>query len=565
MSSQELQQVKDHFVPQVNNNTYYYNQKTNKHYFKVFLMNNLFNKRKFRVSNLFNLNKDIDGYENLPVTFVADGFRKGNHPNPKDANIFEANYQNKHTYITKAIDYYRTFGIAKIVKIYKPDSNILTASASNPENILNYFALCETEHPKMIEMLQQVQKEKDKKIYVSPAMLSWDWIKNHNTEHVDVNSFVPTHLAIVDKPAYDPEIAYIKKETCQKDGTSCYYELLEASELENLNNNNIQTNNMSTQGNQIPTTLEEYIKSYYSYDVIDTKNVNAEDLVRNLGNLLIIDKNKTLANSKPVTNEPVPIPPAKQEEVKTVPVPPVKQEEVKVTTAEKKEEKSSNNNNKNSFTLEDVQKLLVQQEERILSRINAEKTKGERDQILGTFFDNNDKIKSVKDKIDADKLNKEKELYNTLPFDNEQLKRLLNNSIYNPKHANSDVIVSVLAAVARTEQENKQQEQNNTGQPKGIVQPNNNKNNTNPNNNAPVPNPNTIINPKPITDIPPKSIPNINGYGTEFKSSAQNSNKYNDNYKGNGKSFSAAELEKENRPTPTTGEGIPKKFQKYIQ
>ena len=161
-------------APQVNNDTYFYNENTKKHYFKVFLMNNLVNKRKFKISNPHNLNKDVDGYENLPVTFVEDGIRKGNHPNPKDANIFEANYQNKYTYVTKAIEYYRNFQIAKIVKIYKPDSNILSASATNPDNnVLNYFALCETEHPKMIEMLQQAKKE-DKRIYVSPSMFSWD-------------------------------------------------------------------------------------------------------------------------------------------------------------------------------------------------------------------------------------------------------------------------------------------------------------------------------------------------------------------------------------------------------
>ena len=56
----------------------------------------------------------------------------------------------------------------------------------------------------------------------------------------------------------------------------------------------------------------------------------------------------------------------------------------------------------------------------------------------------NDKIKSVRDKIDIEKLKEIKELYNKLPVDNKQLQMLLDSSLYNPKYANSDVYRTVL-------------------------------------------------------------------------------------------------------------------------
>ncbi len=539
-------------APQIENNTYFYNEKTGKYYFKAFLMNNLFNKRKFGVTNVQNLHRDIDGYENLPLTLVEEGPRKGNHPNPKDGNIFEANYQNKYTYVTKAIDYYRTFGVAKIIKIFKPDLNLLTASDTN---VLNYHAFLETDNPKMIARLEAAKKE-DKKIFVSPAMFSWDWKKDPETGHVHVNSFVPTHLAIVDSPAYDPEMAYIKKETCQKDGMSCYYQLLEASDIENLNNNNQQTSDMST--SKFPATLEEYVKSYWNYDVVDQKNINAEDLVKNMSNYIIVDKSKVSNNNnnqqQQEQQKQIPIPPApqapqvqtQQEESKPV------QKEETTTTTKKSESKSS-------FTLDDVRALLAEQKESILKEIKAEQTKGQREQLLDSYIQN-EKVKGLQDKIDKEKLNKTKELYNGLPLDNDQLKTILDNSIYNPQFANPDIYTSLLAISEENREANRTEQPKQTEAPKPQGAP---KNPIPPKANLPIPPQSS--NQKPITDVPAKPNANINMFGTEFKSSADNNtNKYNDEYKSKGKDFTASKSDSDYRPVPTTGEGIPKRFQKYI-
>lgn len=539
-------------VPQVDNKSTYYNEKTGETYFKVFLLNNKVNKRKFKLSNLQQLHRDVDGYENLPLTFVKEGMRKGNHPNPKDANIFEANYQNKYTYVTKAIEYYRTFGVAKLVKVFKPDPNLLTAS-NDP--ILNYHVLCSTKNPVMLELLASAERE-NKEIYVSPAMLSWDWVKDPQTGIVSVNSFVPTHLAIVDSPAYDPELAYIKKQTCQKDGMSCYYELFEASDIENLNNNNQQSNDMST--NKFPSTIEEYVKSHWSMDVVDTKNVNAEDLVKNMGNYIIIDKSKVDKNNVTPNQQGTgtPIPNNKPNEIKqettttvteeSKPAGTNKQEEIRKETTSKKEE-----SNKSSFTLEDVKALLQEQKDSILKEIKAEQTKGERETLLDTYIQN-DKIKAVKEKIDADKLKQTRDLFNSLPLDNAQLKTILDNTIYNPKVANPDVYTSILA-ISEQNREIDQKDldkKNDTPKPPGAPQ------------NPTIPKANTST--KPITDIPAKPNANINMFGTEFKNSADSSNKYNDDYK-QGKNFNASKSDNEYRPKPTTGEGTPKRFQKYIQ
>ena len=555
MSSTVLAQ--EHFVPQIENNSYYYNEKTGKTYFKVFLINNKVNKRKFKIANLKNMHKDVDGYENLPITLVQEGPRKGNHPNPKDANIFEANYQNKYSYVTKAIEYYRNFGVAKIVKIFKPDPNLLTAS-NDP--IVNYFALAETDNQNMINILEQ-SKIHDQRIYVSPAMFSWDWIKDPVTKEVSVNSFVPTHLAIVDSPAYDPEIAYIKKQTCQKDGMSCYYELFEASDLENLNNDSQQTDNMSS--NKFPSNLEEYVKSYWSMDVVDTKNVNAEDLTKNPDNYIIIDKSK--ANKINNGPQPVPIPtkgepatatnePYKGEPAKAVPAAAASNNEEQEKPKQKKSEES-----KSSFTLEDVKALLAEQKNEILASIKAEQTKGERETLLDTYM-NNEKIKEVKDKIDQNKLKEERELYNSLPLDNEKLKFFMDRTIYNPKVANPTIYTELFAVSEQNREidqkdldSNKKNEQ--TPKPQGAPK------------DPAIPKasiPPAQSNNKPITEIPAKPNTSINMYGTEFKNSADSSNKYNDNY--NGKDFNASKSSgDEYHPTPTTGEGTPKRFQKYIQ
>lgn len=534
-------------TPQIDNKSTYYNKETGETYFKVFLLNNKVNKRKFKLSNLQQMYKDVDGYENLSLTFVKEGLRKGNHPNPKDANIFEANYQNRYTYVNKAIEYYNSFGIAKLVKIFKPDPNLLTASNSEP--ILNYYALCKTTNPVMLELLASAEKE-GKNIYVSPAMFSWDWIKDQQTGVVNVNSFVPTHLAIVDSPAYDPEIAYIKKQTCQKDGMSCYYELFEASEIENLNNDNPQTDNMST--NQFPRTFEEYMKSIWSVDVTDQKSINAEDVVKNKDNYIILDKsklnnpNQLALNPNYQQQQPAPITNNSPNNVRTEQTTTEEQKEVPKKETPKKETE------KTGFTLEDVQKLLAEQENRIMTRIKAEQTKGEREQLLDNYI-HNEKVKEAKDKIDQEKLKQTRELYNSLPLDNQQLKTVLDYSIYNPKVANVDVYTSMLPAPTKQETttETTITEQQKKIEPKGA-----------PKNPVP-PAPITGSQTQPITSVPPKPNTNLNMFGTEFKNSADSTNKYNDNYKG--KDFNASKSDNEYHPIPTTGEGIPKKFQKYIQ
>lgn len=542
--------IQDHqLIPQVDNKSTYYNEKTGETYFKVFLLNNKVNKRKFKLTNLQQMFKDVDGYENTSLTFVKDGIRKGNHPNPKDANIFEANYQNKYDYVTKAINYYNTFGVAKIVKIFKPDPNLLVAS-SDP--IANFYALCKTTNPTMLELLASAERE-NKNIYVSPAMFSWDWIKDPVTGIVSVNSFVPTHLAIVDSPAYDPEVAYIKKQTCQKDGMSCYYELFEASEVENLNNNIPPTNNMT----EVPRNFIDYAKSNWNVEVKDAKEIPAEELVKNIGNYVVIDKTKLNQTTNP---QPQPTAaPAPQnnnnstnndnrsesstnEEQKEVPK--------KETTKEKTE--------KTSFTLEDVKALLAEERKAILQEIKAEQTKGERETLLDTYIQN-EKVKSLKDKLDTEKLNKTKELYNSLPLDNEQLKTLLNNSIFNPDFANVDVYSSILTVEKQTADNNTNTE-NEKPKPQGAP-----KDPAIPKANVPASTGGTGS-VKPITDIPPKPNANMNMFGTEFKNSANTSNKYNDDYKTkNGKSFEASGANNEYRPEPTTGKGVPKAYKQYIQ
>jgi hypothetical protein len=524
------------------------NPETNKTYFKAFLLNGFFNKRKFKIGNRKALHTDIDGFENMPVTLVEEGFRKGNHPSPKDANIFEANYSNKYTYVTEAVNYYRKFEVAKIVKIYKPDLNLLTASGLEERlssiDPNNYYALCETTNQKMITMLNEADTL-NKKIYVSPAMFSWDWVKDPETGEVSVNSFVPTHLAIVDKPAYDPEVAYIRKQICKKDGMTCYYELFESSELENLNNDTQQKNNMSTppaQSTKPFTDLESYLKSQYSLDVQDLQNIPAEEVVKGLKDLSINYKNKVSNNNSPPANNNGNVPitqftEKQQEETKT-----------ELKTEKPKEEKKEQKSNPN-FTLEDVQKLLVEQEERILNKFKEKETKAERENILGSYLEN-DKIKSVKDKIDTEKLNKVRELYNGLPLNNTQLRTILENSIYNPNFATQDIYKSALA-LSEVNREINQKEIKTQVVTDPIKQQSTK----------------TVeeinkLSGTPITDIPPKQLPNINGYGTEFKSSSDSGNKYNDNFKS--KTFEASNSGRESKPVPTTGEGIPKRFQKYI-
>ena len=464
---------------------------------------------------------------------------------------------------------------------------MLTASAkendNEPINIdpTNYYALCETQNQKMIGLLEDAAANNGK-VYVSPAMFSWDWVKDPENGFIHVNSFVPTHLAIVDKPAYDPEIAYIKKEVCKKDGLSCYYQLLEGSDLENLNKDSSQSDNMSSSSNAAgtgigspPGNLEAYLKSQYSLEVVDQKNIPAEEIVKNLNNYIIIDKNKVSANNtnpnpNPVTNNnnnnggTVPITNYTNNNTNAEIEAEKEKEKEKQKEKEKSKEKNKDKENSNSnFTLEDVQKLLVEQEERILNKFKEKETKAERESILGSYLEN-DKLKAVKDKVDQEKLTKTRDLYSTLPLDNNQLRTLLDNSIYNPKYANSDVYLSALAISEANREIQNDIKPNANSETNKVQQPT-----LQPKANAVTTTKTTenVTSNVPITSIPPKSIPNLNNYGTEFKSSAEaTTNKYNDNFKGKySRSLEGSNSSnKEYRPVPITGQTVPKRFQKFI-
>ena len=190
-----------------------------------------------------------------------------------------------------------------------------------------------------------------------------------------------------------------------------------------------------------------------------------------------------------------------------------------------------------------------------MTRIKAEQSKGEREALLDTYIQN-EKVKGVKDKIDQEKLKQTRELYNGLPLDNDQLKVILDNSVYNPKYANENIYTSIfelsekIREINQVDLDNKKEQQ---PQPKGA-----------PKN----PTPPAAAQQNPITNVPPKPQANMNMFGTEFKNSADSSNKYNDDYKGksgSGINLNASKSDNEYHPIPTTGEGIPRKFQKYIQ
>lgn len=221
-------------------------QSNKKVFFKLFLINNKLSlpTEPYNVvwgaTNPNSLHEDVDTFIGTSITQKD---KNGAHPNIRDAGIFEHNYNNKADYVKAAVDFYNGHSIAKIVDVYKPDSNMLLAASKNPDMMLQYDAMGVTENEEFIKYLDKCKKE-NKDIYVSPGVYALDSYKD-DKGRIIVNKFVGLHSSIVDHPAHTEPIAFVKKETCNVDHKTCYYKLLTASEMLNLNNNNSEIKDMA--------------------------------------------------------------------------------------------------------------------------------------------------------------------------------------------------------------------------------------------------------------------------------------------------------------------------------
>lgn len=381
-------------------------------FFKLFLINNKLSLPtepyfiEWGTTNPKTLHEDVDTFIG---TWVTQKDKEGKHPSLREAGIFEHNYSNKAEYVKTAVDFYKDHGVAKIVDVYKPDQKMLEAAEKDPNMMLQYEAMAYTENKDFIKYVNECKK-KGEDIYVSPGVFALD--SKTEGKKLIVNRFIGTHSSIVDHPAHTKPIAFIKKEICNNDHKTCYFKLLTASEMLNLNNNDLKNNDM------VNTTNTEVTVPSGNIGAPDPNAVNVHTEVKDAkGNTKeIIDTNPQINNQqakKDVTKE------------KDQAVDQVKKEveDGKKELEEKKTKEEKDLDKLSKTELLDTLKTWKQDTiKEIEQRTEQKYRQVRRGEILNTFIPASNE--ALKD---------EYTFYKTLPITPDQLHKILTNSKYNPE------------------------------------------------------------------------------------------------------------------------------------
>lgn len=599
------------FNGSVDPETLQFDKNTKKWYFKGFLMNNKINRRKFGIIDPDVIDRDIDTFIGLPLTEVTEGKRKGDHAQPEDSGIIENRFPSKYDFVNRAIQYYRDFGKATIINIFKPDRNIFEASKNNPNADLTWYAQYETTNEELAKRIEAAKNDPENNPVpkVSPSVYGVRWHYNDKKEII-VDQFVGTHVGIVDRGAYG-DVAYIKPEICNIDGKTCYYKLLEASDIEGINNNAQENNDMSNSNDNtnskqglgiiekaifnthIPTTLEGWTNSGYALEVVDQNNIDLNSIARQANGEYIIFKKSANNNNQQTQNNNMsnnnnnnnnnqtqePQQPTNNNNIQT-PNPP-----------------TTNINGNQYVHINDVRNLIAEETSKIKAEltnqftaiIEGQKKESAKANILVKYFDGLANHKELAGKIDMAKIQAEKEKYAKLDVDVDTLETILQNSVFNPKNTTAANFINKFGSG-----------ENNNGEQNGEGDNGNNKGSANKstegNNNTKT----SITN--SVTSIPPKgsgadnlsnfmgnpaqghnayrvdgdNSPNGNGAtginvdpntGStsgntgEFKSSDNfSAASYNDNYNGG----NSSKRGNERTGHDITGDSIPKKFKHLI-
>lgn len=424
-----------------------------KRYFKFFVINNKITPLAtgttspvyWGVKDANVLDRDIETYMDRPITFTPTG----THPDPARAGIYETNYKNKLDFVKATVDYYNKFAKGKIINMYKPNRSVLEAAIKDPNVTVTYEGLGETTDPDFIAMLDENEKN-DKQIFVSPGVVSTDSTTDANG-NIIVNGFVGTHLAVVDEPAHTRPIAYVKKETCNVDGHTCYFKLLTASELVNLNNNMSNLNNMADQAQTITSSnmsVTDDINKAGKVSDQEINHVKIDTEVRNANGDLVgknlKEETETKRTEKNNTNVSDKEGDGNQENSK-------KNRDRK--SSEREQSKEDSKDERVTISKSDLQSLLNDYKTEILNEVeNKQNQKLEAStklSLVNTFIP-----KSEQTQPDYD-------FYNSLPVSSEQLKKILEDSKFN---VNKDKrrSTNILAASSLTASTYKEEQRSNS-------------------------------------------------------------------------------------------------------
>lgn len=425
MSSQQLVEPKSSYI--IPDSIEVAKDNPNKRYFKIFLLNNAITRTidkfgtRFKIENLDVLDRDIDTFIGRPLIPFNDK-KAGKHVSPKDAGIYQHRYANKLDYIAAANKYYDDYGKAKIIAVYRPDRDLLEAARNDPTKVLDYRAECETTDEGMIKLLDQYKKN-DEEIYVSPGLVAIDSYYNKDGVKI-VRQFAATHSHIVDEPAFTEPVAYIHKHVCNKDGKTCYFDLLTAAEEKDLFNNAKDKKDMSSKDSGETagfSGITEALNNPEGLNNTDQNGITSKtEIADSKGNVKEIKENKN-ANEKGEGNKE-----NKNKQVKKADEQEVEKTTEKVEKTEKIEKvekeapltKTELMNILNEFKGGFKDEIIKSVEEKSNEKIEAQNKLN----VLGKYFDaKNEEVKETYD------------FYHTLPITSDQLARVLEDSRYNPQ------------------------------------------------------------------------------------------------------------------------------------
>ena len=394
-----------------------------KAFFKIFLMNNQLTNptpELWKVENVDTIERNIDSFIGMPILPMQE---EGIHDDPRRFGIIRSRYENKYDYIADIRKFYQDRGVGKIVAIYKPDKNIITAASVDPSIVTNYEALGYTENPAFIQHLNE-NKNSFMKMWVSPGLYSTD-SRDEPDGTVTIKEFVGTHVHIVKDPGFrDP--AFIKKEVCNIDGHTCYFRLFTASEIVNLNNNPENNKHMveastgGTNNNGSFTPNPDQLKTDPNAKTIEENKANGLKVETTVTNptdntQIKTDNNNNKTESKSKNNN-------KKVELETEPNPESKQEE-KSEDNKPSEKLDKEKNAVISFTKEEFKAYMNDFKNEVLNAVD-EKAKQRIESenkvnIVNRFIPTTEEYKEVYS------------FYNGLPLSSGQLERILLDSKFN--------------------------------------------------------------------------------------------------------------------------------------
>lgn len=421
----------------------------NKRYFRVFLMNNSVTRPvtidglRWQIENVGVLDRDIDTFIGRPV-IPFDKTKEGKHVDPADKGIRQPRYKSKLDFIKDANAFYDDYGKAKIIDIYKPNKDVMIAAKTNPNTILNYDAFCETEDPELIKLLDANEKT-NTKTYVSPGIVAIDSYYTDDNIKV-VKQFVGTHTHIVDEPAFTEPIAYIHKRTCNIDGKTCYYDLLTASEEKTLNTNLHEQQNMSS---NVQTSADEQVSLGQVVDDLnkagqvsdqELNNIDIHTEAKDASGKVIEKLNTNTEASKKNTNKNKNNKKASEENGEGNGNGVEKETEVEKVEKYEKVEKEET---EAPITASKLQEILAKHTENVLAVVKQEQQKElettQKLQIVASF------IPATNEDLKADY-----DFYNNLPLNKDQLRKVLEDSKFNPNNSKRRVSTNTDLAVGST-------------------------------------------------------------------------------------------------------------------